>query len=264
MSHKGTGTVLVEVSDVNDVPPRFSKPEWFLDISEKLTPENILATLTVIDQDISNNFTYRVIPGSGKGWEMFQVKGRVSGAPGGDLHVMQPLDYENEDHRKGFKFKVQVSDMGEEGWSDKYHVDSAWVNLCLVDANDNAPIFIRDHTQLTLPENTPRGTLLATFTANDRDGGGRSKVRYSVDPASDPSGIFGVNDTNGTVRLNGSLDREKNTIHTVLILATDDGAPPRTTTATLVIDGKEAENSKHEQFQDLQKEKEVWSIEKEE
>nr|XP_053632751.1 putative neural-cadherin 2 [Cherax quadricarinatus] len=57
---KGTGTVLVEVTDVNDVPPRFSKPEWTLDVSESLTPDHVLATLSVLDQDISNNFTFRV------------------------------------------------------------------------------------------------------------------------------------------------------------------------------------------------------------
>ena len=56
----GTGTVVVDVEDVNDVPPRFSRPEWTLDVSEKQDPDDVLATLTVVDQDVSNNFTFRV------------------------------------------------------------------------------------------------------------------------------------------------------------------------------------------------------------
>ncbi|XP_042213435.1 putative neural-cadherin 2 [Homarus americanus] len=79
---KGTGTVVVEVQDVNDVPPRFSRPEWTLDVSESLTPDHVLATLTVVDQDVSNNFSYRVVPGSGRGWQMFRVKGRRLGTLG--------------------------------------------------------------------------------------------------------------------------------------------------------------------------------------
>lgn len=56
----GMGTVVVDVDDVNDVPPRFSRPEWTLDVSESLDPDNVLATLTVVDQDVTNDFAYRV------------------------------------------------------------------------------------------------------------------------------------------------------------------------------------------------------------
>ncbi|XP_047489163.1 putative neural-cadherin 2 [Penaeus chinensis] len=101
---------------------------------------------------------------------MFRVEGRQSGSPGGDLRAMSPLDYENPEHRKGFRFRVQVTDMGEAGWLDKYHVDGAWVNLSLVDDNDNSPVFTHDYAHFTLPEDTPTGTLLATFTAHDIDG----------------------------------------------------------------------------------------------
>ena len=59
-SPPGTGTVVVDVDDVNDVPPRFSRPEWTLDVSESLDPDNVLATLTVVDQDVTNDFAYRV------------------------------------------------------------------------------------------------------------------------------------------------------------------------------------------------------------
>ncbi len=48
----GTGTVVVDVDDVNDVPPRFSRPEWTLDVSESLEPDHVLATLTVVDQGL--------------------------------------------------------------------------------------------------------------------------------------------------------------------------------------------------------------------
>lgn len=44
------------------------------------------------------------------------------------------------------------------------------MNLRLVDENDNAPTFLSHHAHLTLPEDTPVGTHLTTFTAQDLDG----------------------------------------------------------------------------------------------
>lgn len=53
-------------------------------------------------------------------------------------------------------------------------------------------------------------------------------------PSSDPASQFAV-DEGGAVRLVGELDRETADSHTVLVLAVDDGAPPRTATATLAV-----------------------------
>nr|XP_045618159.1 putative neural-cadherin 2 [Procambarus clarkii] len=233
---KGTGTVVVEVGDVNDVPPRFSRPEWTLDVSESLTLDQVLATLTVVDQDVSNNFSFRVVPGSGRGWQMFRVEGGQGprAAPWGNLKATEPLDFEDPDHRRGFRFQVQVTDMGEEGWTVPGHVAESWVNLNLVDDNDNDPVFSEDHAYLTLPEDTPPGTLLTTFTALDPDKGGHSRVRYKIAEDSDPRRQFSV-DGSGAVWVVGGLDRETAAAHSVLVWAVDDGTPPRTATATLTV-----------------------------
>lgn len=57
----------------------------------------------------------QVVPGSGHGWQLFRVEERRVGAPGGDLRPVAPLDYENPDHRRGFRFRVEVTDMVGEG-----------------------------------------------------------------------------------------------------------------------------------------------------
>ena len=44
---------------------------------------------------------------SGWGWQLFSV--RSVGAVG-ELYALQTLDYEDETHRRGFKFMVQVTD----------------------------------------------------------------------------------------------------------------------------------------------------------
>lgn len=53
-------------------------------------------------------------------------------------------------------------------------------------------------------------------------------------PPNNPGSQFAVNES-GAVRLVGELDREDTDTHNVLLLAVDDGAPPRTATATLTV-----------------------------
>ncbi|XP_050686791.1 putative neural-cadherin 2 isoform X2 [Eriocheir sinensis] len=231
---KGTGTVLVEVQDVNDVPPKFMQPEWSLEVPESPDAAPLLAAFTVLDPDDTNAFAFRVVAGSGRGWRMFRLRPRADGAAAGELSSVVPLDYENPQHRQGFRFRVQVTDLGEAGWGREDHIDEAWVLLRLVDSNDNAPTFANSHAHLTLPEDTPGGTLLASFIAQDVDGGGEGQISYTIDTASDPGGLFSVDEA-GQVRLVGELDREAAAMHTVLVLATDDGKPPRTATATLTV-----------------------------
>ena len=66
--------------------------------------------------------------------------------------------------------------------------------------------------------------------------GGEGRVQYRVGPTTDPDRHFDV-DGMGAVRLISELDREVVDTHSVLVLAVDDGAPPRTATANLVVSG---------------------------
>lgn len=59
-------------------------------------------------------------------------------------------------------------------------------------------------------------------------------MHYSIAPGSDPGRRFVV-DSVGRVRLQRLLDREAAARHEVRVLAVDEGAPPRTATATLSL-----------------------------
>ncbi|KAG0720991.1 putative neural-cadherin 2 [Chionoecetes opilio] len=282
-----TSTVEVEVSDINDEAPRFSMAEWFLDVREGHPPEQSLASLTVIDPDTFNDFAFRLVPGSGHGWQLFKVQARdgtgekrnpvkqkknldaleeehgqrshvrafnledfsgnvreedereEGGGGGGsarvaELRATEELDYENPDHRKGFRFRVQVTDKGAAGWLERRRVGSAWVNINLIDNNDNTPILRDTHARRTVPEDAPIGTPLASFTATDADAAGLGVIHFAIAPDSDPGGLFTLDGT-GAVRVAGGLDRESSPAHTLLIWASDDGVPPRTATATLTV-----------------------------
>ena len=52
----------------------------------------------------------QVVPGSGHGWKLFKVFNREGGTPGAVLKSNIVLDYEDQQHRRGFRFKIQVTD----------------------------------------------------------------------------------------------------------------------------------------------------------
>jgi hypothetical protein len=63
-----------------------------------------------------------------------------------------------------------VCAQGSSGWSDRERVGEARVILRVLDANDNAPVFVRQppHT-VTVREDLPVGSVVATLPAADLD-----------------------------------------------------------------------------------------------
>lgn len=61
----GTGTASIRVKDINDMPPQFTKDEWFTEVDETEgpdLPEMPILTVTVHDEDETNKFQYKVSP----------------------------------------------------------------------------------------------------------------------------------------------------------------------------------------------------------
>ncbi|KAK0172407.1 hypothetical protein PV328_005726 [Microctonus aethiopoides] len=234
-SLKGTGTASIRVKDINDMPPQFTKDEWFTEVDETdgtNLPEVPILTVTVHDDDETNKFQYKVLDDSGFGADKFTMVRNNDGT--GSLKIVQPLDFENQLQSNGFRFKIQVNDKGEDNDNDKYHVAYSWVVVKLRDINDNKPQFEKSNIETTVLEDASIGNSLETFKATDPDQGGTSKVSYAIDRSSDRKRQFHINE-NGTVTIQRSLDREETPRHQVKILAIDDGIPPKTATATLTV-----------------------------
>ncbi|EEB18272.1 predicted protein [Pediculus humanus corporis] len=232
---KGTGTASIRVKDINDMPPMFTKDEWFTEVDETAgasLPEIPILTVTVHDEDETNKFQYKVIENSGYGADKFTMVRNNDGT--GSLKIVQPLDYEDQLQSNGFRFRIQVNDKGEDNDNDKYHVAYSWVVVKLRDINDNKPTFERPNIEVSVYENAEVGKSLETFKATDPDQGGRSKVSYAIDRSSDKKRQFAINQS-GTVTIQRNLDREETPRHQVKILAIDDGIPPKTATATLTV-----------------------------
>ncbi|XP_035781928.1 neural-cadherin-like isoform X3 [Anopheles albimanus] len=232
---KGTGTASIRVKDLNDMPPRFTKDEWFVEVEEtdgNTLPEAPILTVTVNDDDEINNFQYKIIESSGYGADKFAMVKNADGT--GSLKVVQPLDYEDPMQINGFRFRIQVIDNEGIDESDKYHVDHSWVIVKLMDINDNTPRFKKPHIEAAVYENAEIGKTLGTFKAVDIDKGGKSRITYGINRATDRKRQFAIS-PEGTVTIQRELDRETMAKHSLEILAADDGVPPRTASAILTV-----------------------------
>lgn len=66
---KGTGTATIKIKDINDMPPEFTKKEWYVEVDETEAdniPEAPILVVSVNDGDLleTNRFSYKVIDSS--------------------------------------------------------------------------------------------------------------------------------------------------------------------------------------------------------
>ena len=126
-----------------------------------------------------------------------------------------------------FAFQVTISDSGEPALTS-----SRMYSVRLNRGNSHTPIFDFDNNEITISENTALNTEIITLAAIDLDEGPAGNVLYSIaDGERQKFGIF----PDGKVYLKDYLDRETKAYYAITVLASDQGTPARSSTATVVV-----------------------------
>lgn len=110
------------------------------------------------------------------------------------------------------------------------------VTITVTPVNDHAPVFNSSSVTVTLPENSPSGTVVTSVTATDADQPSQPLV-YSITNGNSAGG-FVINSTTGEISVANSsvLNYEITTRFTLTVRVTDNGNPTaKTATATVVI-----------------------------
>ena len=106
------------------------------------------------------------------------------------------------------------------------------------DINDNPPVFDAYPPSVTLREDEPVGSYVATLSATDADSGVFGQVSYRLDPNEPDSAMFELSARTGEVRLAQGLDYEAGSVHQLKVLASDRGGFGRggnTATAAVLV-----------------------------
>ncbi|XP_059506529.1 protocadherin-10-like [Stegostoma tigrinum] len=210
--------VVVEILDVNDNSPQFSKAEFSLQISELIAPGARFPLESAHDPDVGTNAisTYQISPN-----DHFYIKVQIrsDGSRSAELILDKSLDREQQ---STFHLTLTAFDGGIPPRSG-----TARLTIMVVDINDNAPLFDREIYKSTLAENSAKGTLVATISAVDLDEGTNAEVTYSFTHhvSERIRELFTLEPNNGEIRVEGVLDFEETTVYELDVQAVDSAVP---------------------------------------
>ncbi|XP_005284421.2 protocadherin-18 isoform X2 [Chrysemys picta bellii] len=162
--------VEVEVLDINDNSPQFSRALIPIEISESAAVGTRIPLDSAFDPDVGENslHTYSL---SANDFFNIEVRTRTDGAKYAELIVVRELDREL---KSSYELQLTASDMGVPQRSG-----SSILKISISDSNDNSPVFEQQSYIIQLLENSPVGTLLIDLNATDPDEGANGKVMYS-------------------------------------------------------------------------------------
>lgn len=213
--------VLINVLDVNDNAPRFSKI-FSATVAENAPAGYTVTRVTTTDEDAGSNAVSRYSiadPGL-----PFNINPNT-----GDITVSRPLNREDTDH---YIVKVSAHDSG---WTV-----STDVTVFLTDVNDNAPRFSRPSYYLDYPELTEVGSLVTRVTATDPDEGANGKIFYFIRSQSE---YFRMNASTGEIFVKQPLKYQNSTgagslnvnRHSFIVTASDRAVQPLMSETTVIV-----------------------------
>ncbi|XP_034545017.1 protocadherin alpha-8-like isoform X7 [Notolabrus celidotus] len=223
--HKtGTLQIKVNVLDVNDNPPLFSKSLYKVQVVENANIGTTLLTLTATDLDdgVNAQLVYS-----------FTEKGRLKpddkfalDENTGEITVKGNIDYEEN---QAYEIRVQARDKGNPPRSAH-----SKVLVEVLDVNDNAPEISVSSLMSPVKEDAEIGTAVAMVTITDRDGGKNGLTNCKVSDSL-PFKLKSNYKNYYSLLVDGPLDRESVSHYNVSITATDEGTPPLSSTSVITV-----------------------------
>ncbi|CAK6445874.1 unnamed protein product [Pipistrellus nathusii] len=228
--HHTEGALIVHVLDINDNPPVFSQDSYQITIPELVPVGYSVLTVAATDPENNEYISYRIISSSSE----FSIDPR-----NGMIFTTKPIVL--LDKKSTVQFLVEASDGGIPNLRAL-----TLVEIEIQDINNHPPVFAIEYYNISLSEDAQIGSTLVTFSTTDQDWAPENThVEYSI--------ISGNSQNNfdvetrflhsqypfkqvGYLVLLHNLDREASASHKLVILASDHGCPPLTSTTMVSIE----------------------------
>ncbi|XP_033830442.2 protocadherin gamma-A3-like [Periophthalmus magnuspinnatus] len=193
--------VTIEVLDVNDNAPTFQSKHLDFEISESATIGSRFELEVAVDSDVGENGLkdYVLTPN-----ENFVLKQHVNtdGSRYIQMVLQNALDREKQSN---LNLKLVAVDGGSPQRSGTVNI-----NIIVLDANDNAPVFNQSIYKASIKENTPKGTHILTLNASDIDSGTNAYIIYSFTKTKGLfTDYFEIEEMTGNIYLVKEVDFEK-------------------------------------------------------
>lgn len=224
-----TAFVSIRVTDVNDNQPTinviFLSDDATPKISESAQPGEFVARISVNDPDSKAEYSnVNVSLSGGDGHFGLTTRDNIIYL----VIVSLPLDREIQPN---YTLGVYATDTG----NPPLHA-SKTIYLKVTDINDNAPEFEKEIYHANVMEVADPGTSVLQVVAVDHDEGNNSAVIYSlVDTPDTHSQWFQIDPHTGLVTTKAHIDCETEPVPQLTVMAQDNGTPPLSSTATVLV-----------------------------
>lgn len=235
-----TGLIELRVGDVPQNLPvlRFQKDTYNVTLLENTPAGHIVVLLNAVRSD-GRRQNHKIIYAFGSGNEdgIFAIDAttgeiRVNNAEKLDFERYQKRNTVNNPAVSGSGIRLVVVARTEGAQSLYGHCE---IYITLEDQNDNAPRFTQQHYSAAVWEGKSKGTFVMQVTAHDADQGANSRVLYHIVDGNHDNAFIIEPAFSGIVKTNIVLDREIRETYRLKVIATDEGVPQMTGTATISI-----------------------------
>ncbi|KAF3838367.1 hypothetical protein F7725_010135 [Dissostichus mawsoni] len=213
--------VSLHIQDVNDNSPTFKKQLIEIEISELAEKGNRFSIEKAHDADIGQNAVQRYSLQKNDNFILAVDSNKV------ELVLENTLDREKQNE---INLLLTALDGGSPQRSG-----TVVIQVTVLDANDNAPVFSQAIYKASLPENSPPDTIVINVSATDADEGVNGDVTYDFGHGSeDDVNAFSIDPKTGEIKVSGEIDFEETSSFEISVEAKD--SLGLTSYATVIID----------------------------
>ncbi|XP_038554893.1 protocadherin gamma-A3-like [Micropterus salmoides] len=209
--------ITVEVLDINDHAPVFPNKDKpiNIEISESAAVGVQFPLQSAEDLDVGQNALQDYVLSPNDNFILKQ-HANPDGSKYCEIVLHKPLDREQRPH---LSLKVIAVDGGTPQRSGTVNID-----VTVLDANDNIPVFNQSVYKASVMENTMKGTSVITVNATDADSGSNGLITYSLSKTKGSAAdIFSIDENTGIISVAGQIDFEKDRKYEVRVEAKDHG-----------------------------------------
>ncbi|XP_064209156.1 protocadherin beta-6-like isoform X2 [Anguilla rostrata] len=225
-------TIRVEISDINDHRPVFSKSPYSLYLVENNAPGASMFSVSASDADEGENAQVSYSLGHVSAGHSVASFVNIN-SENGNIYALKSFDFET---LKTFQFHVVAKDSGTPSLSS-----NVTVHVFILDQNDNAPVILSPVSANgsaegveEIPRNVNAGHSVAKVRAFDADIGYNAWLSFSLQHATDAS-LFGLERYTGQIRTLRSFTETDEAEHKLVIVVKDNGNVSLSATATVII-----------------------------
>ncbi|XP_039632249.1 protocadherin-10-like [Polypterus senegalus] len=225
-------TIPLNLLDVNDNAPSFSRASYEIPIPENNIPGSLLCSITANDPDAALNGALKYSIEEKNDLNKTFTKYFSINSENGNIYSMQSFDYEKQTL---YTFEVVAKDSGTPQLSS-----SVTIKITVLDENDNTPVIVspwRPHGSIvsdTIPSSAEEGYLVTKVIAIDEDSVQNSRITYQLLQVTDQT-LFTLNQYSGELRTRRRFSLRDASKQRLVIQARDNGNPSLSSTVTILI-----------------------------